>query len=137
MLAEAEEILGEQNLRLLAACVATAAWGIRGHDWGGEVEAADGFMKSEGVARPDRMTGMYLPGQWAEGEPQNDAPQCSAQLLTRLLFGAEAISGNAMEFFARAQNNAGEIGMVWRIGIVLRFETDGGTVFECAADALR
>ncbi len=64
LLAEAEEILGEQNLRLLAACVGRRRGELEGTDGAARVEAADGFMKSEGVARPDRMTGMYLPGQW-------------------------------------------------------------------------
>jgi hypothetical protein len=65
LLAQTEEVLREQNLRLLAATVARWRGELEGPAAGAaRIEAADTFMRSEGVFRPDRMTAMYLPGKW-------------------------------------------------------------------------
>jgi hypothetical protein len=64
LLAEAEQILREQNLKLLAATVARRRGELEGAGGAARIETADAFMRSEGVVRPDRMTAMYLPGQW-------------------------------------------------------------------------
>ena len=62
LLAEAENILREQNLQLLTACVARRRGELEGDS--ARIETADTFMRSEGVVRPDRMAAMYLPGKW-------------------------------------------------------------------------
>ena len=64
LLGEAEEILRDQSLRVLASAVARRRGELEGEAGIGRVEAADEFMRSEGIVRPDRMTGMYLPGKW-------------------------------------------------------------------------
>ncbi len=64
LLGEAEVILEEQNLRLLAASVARRRGELEGEAGAARVEAADEFMRSEGVMRPDRIASMYLPGKW-------------------------------------------------------------------------
>ena len=62
LLAEAEDILREQNLQLLTASVARRRGELEGDS--ARIESADTFMRSEGVLRPDRMAAMYLPGKW-------------------------------------------------------------------------
>ena len=64
LLGEAEETLREQNFRLMAACVLRRRGELEGAAGMNRVETADAFMRLEGVMRPDRMTAMYLPGQW-------------------------------------------------------------------------
>lgn len=64
LLGEAEETLREQNFRLMAACVLRRRGELEGVAGMNRVETADAFMRLEGVMRPDRMTAMYLPGQW-------------------------------------------------------------------------
>lgn len=63
-LESAEAILREQHLQLVAAAALRRRGELLG-DAGSEfIEAADAFMTSEGILRPDRMTAMYLPGNW-------------------------------------------------------------------------
>jgi hypothetical protein len=64
LLEEAEEILRKQDLRLLAAAVARRRGELEGDAGTGRIEAADAFMKSENILRPDRMTALFLPGPW-------------------------------------------------------------------------
>jgi hypothetical protein len=62
LLRTAEEILREQDLRLLAAAALRRAGELEGEAGEHHVEAAEEFMRSEGILRPDRMTAMILPG---------------------------------------------------------------------------
>jgi hypothetical protein len=66
-LEDAEKILREQDLRLLAAAALRRRGELQGRAGSNLVEAADAFMRSETVIRPDRMTGMFLPGDWSIG----------------------------------------------------------------------
>ena len=67
LMSEAEEILKKQDLRLLAAAVARRRGELEGGAIGAtRIQAADTFMRSENIVRPDKMTAMFLPGQWAE-----------------------------------------------------------------------
>ncbi len=64
LLESAEVILREQDLQLIAAAALRRRGELLG-DTGSElIKAADAFMGSESVLRPDRMTAMYLPGNW-------------------------------------------------------------------------
>ncbi len=64
LLQGAEEILRKQDLRLLAAAASRRRGELEGKAGAGRVEAADAFMKSENILRPDRLTAMMLPGDW-------------------------------------------------------------------------
>jgi hypothetical protein len=64
LLARAEEILREQDLRLLAAAALRRRGELEGAAGTQLIEAADAFMRSENILRPDRMTAMILPGAW-------------------------------------------------------------------------
>jgi hypothetical protein len=64
LLEQSEDILRKQDLRLLAACVARRRGELSGPNGTAQIERADAFMHSEGIVRPDRMTAMFLPGQW-------------------------------------------------------------------------
>jgi hypothetical protein len=66
LLAEAEETLKKLDLRLLCASVARRRGELEGGVAGTQrMEAADAFIRSENIVRPDRITAMFLPGQWA------------------------------------------------------------------------
>src|SRR5579862_488527 len=58
LLARAEEILREQQLLMLAAAVSRRRGELEGEKGSGRIQAADAFMKSENILRPDRMTAM-------------------------------------------------------------------------------
>jgi serine/threonine protein kinase len=64
LLESAEKILREQDLRLIAAAVLRRRGELLGDSGVPLVKAADDFMKSENILRPDRMTAMFLPGNW-------------------------------------------------------------------------
>jgi serine/threonine protein kinase len=64
-LENAERLLREQDLRLIAAAALRRRGELRGDDGSGLVETADAFMRSENILRPDRMTAMFLPGDWS------------------------------------------------------------------------
>jgi len=64
LLEQAEEILRHQDLRLLAAATLRRRGELEGAAGIHRVEAADTFMRSENILRPDRMTAMILPGDW-------------------------------------------------------------------------
>jgi tetratricopeptide (TPR) repeat protein len=64
LLAQAEEILRQQDLRLLAAATLRRRGELEGPAGIQRIEAADAFMRSETILRPDRMTAMILPGAW-------------------------------------------------------------------------
>ena len=64
LLQTAEEILREQGLRLLAAAVLRRRGELDSVNGAHRIEAADAFMRSENILRPDRMAAMILPGQW-------------------------------------------------------------------------
>lgn len=64
LLESAEKILREQDLRLVAAAARRRRGELLGDSGCELVKAADGFMSSENVLRPDRMTAMFLPGDW-------------------------------------------------------------------------
>lgn len=63
LLEHAECILREQDLRLLAAAVSRRRGELE-KSGSARIAAADEFMRSENIVRPDRMTAMILPGQW-------------------------------------------------------------------------
>jgi hypothetical protein len=62
LLERGEEILRQQDLRLLAAAVLRRRGELEGDAGIPRIEAADAFMRSEKILRPDRMTAMILPG---------------------------------------------------------------------------
>jgi serine/threonine protein kinase/tetratricopeptide (TPR) repeat protein len=64
LLEQAEQILRKQDLRLLAAAVARRRGELEESAGALRIEAADAFMHSEGIVRPDRITAMFLPGNW-------------------------------------------------------------------------
>ena len=65
LLEQAEEILRQQSLRLMAATVAKRRGELEGGSAGtARIDAANQFMQSEGIAKPERMVALYLPGQW-------------------------------------------------------------------------
>jgi hypothetical protein len=68
LLARAEEILRDQELLMLAAAVSRRRGELEGEKGSGRIQAADAFMKSENILRPDRMTAMILPGDWLFSE---------------------------------------------------------------------
>jgi hypothetical protein len=68
LLTRAEEILRQQDLRLLTAAVLRRRGELEGKAGADRIEAADMFMRSEGILRPDRMTAMILPGDWQREE---------------------------------------------------------------------
>lgn len=64
LLEQAETILRQQELRLFAAAMQRRRGELEEN--GAEiVQAADNFMRSEMIIRPDRMTEMILPGEWS------------------------------------------------------------------------
>jgi hypothetical protein len=63
LLHTAEEILRDQDLRLLAAAASRRRGELEGEAGAHRVDAADAFMRSEGILRPDRMTAMILPSR--------------------------------------------------------------------------
>jgi hypothetical protein len=62
LLDRAEATLRQQDLRLLAAAVSRRRGELEGEAGFARVKAADAFMRSENILRPDRMTFMILPG---------------------------------------------------------------------------
>ena len=60
----AERLLRDQDLGLLAAAVLRRRGELEGIAGKDRILAADTFMQSEGILRPDRMTSMILPGKW-------------------------------------------------------------------------
>ena len=58
----AEVTLHQQDFRLLAAAVSRRRGELEGEAGSARVQAADAFMRSENILRPDRMTSMILPG---------------------------------------------------------------------------
>jgi eukaryotic-like serine/threonine-protein kinase len=69
LLASSEKILREQDLRLLAAAVLRRRGELEGHAGVERVKTADAFMSSENILRPDRITAMFLPGNWLGSAP--------------------------------------------------------------------
>jgi eukaryotic-like serine/threonine-protein kinase len=64
LLEEAESNLRHYDLRLLAAAVRRRRGELEGDKGETLIHAADQFMSSEGVVRPDRMAAVVLPGYW-------------------------------------------------------------------------
>jgi serine/threonine protein kinase len=64
LLEKAEEILRQQDLRLFAAAVSRRRGELEGQAGTAKIDAADAFMRSENILRPDKMTSMILPGSW-------------------------------------------------------------------------
>jgi hypothetical protein len=64
LLADAEDILLNQDLRLLASAVSRRRGELEGETGAGRIDDADAFMRTENIRRPDRMTAMILPGAW-------------------------------------------------------------------------
>ncbi len=64
LLEQAEAILRQEDLRLLAAATLRRRGELEGSAGIHRIEAADAFMRSETILRPDRMTAMILPGVW-------------------------------------------------------------------------
>jgi hypothetical protein len=60
----AQAILHKHDLGLLVAAAMRRFGELEGPSGVGRIEEADRLMRSESVARPDRMTAMYLPGLW-------------------------------------------------------------------------
>ncbi len=60
-LVQAEVILREQDLQLMSAAVSRRRGELEGAAGAGRIAAADAFMRSENILRPDRMTAMILP----------------------------------------------------------------------------
>jgi hypothetical protein len=67
LLAGAEAILSENGYRLLAIAASRRRGELEGKVGIGRIEAADKLMRSESILRPDRMTTMFLPGEWKVG----------------------------------------------------------------------
>jgi hypothetical protein len=61
LLSQAEGILRGQDLRLFAAAVLRRRGQLEGHEGLERIEAAESFMTSENIRRPDRMAFMLLP----------------------------------------------------------------------------
>jgi hypothetical protein len=64
LLERAELILREHGFRLFAAAALRRRGELEGPAGIHRIEAADAFMRSENIVRPDRMTAMILPGSW-------------------------------------------------------------------------
>jgi hypothetical protein len=64
LLENAEELLRQQDLQLFAAAVLRRRGELEGEPGIAKIEAADAFMRSENIVRPDKMTAMILPGNW-------------------------------------------------------------------------
>ena len=64
LLEGAEAALRQQDLRLLAAAVRRRRGELEGDKGYALIATADAFMRAEGIIRPDRMSGMILPGDW-------------------------------------------------------------------------
>jgi serine/threonine protein kinase len=64
LLQQAEAIFREQDLDLLAAAALRRSGELQGKAGIDRVNAADSFMSSEKVLRPDRMASMILGGPW-------------------------------------------------------------------------
>jgi tetratricopeptide (TPR) repeat protein len=64
LLERAEEILRQQDLWLLAAAALRRRGELLGPAGKERIDAADAFMRSESILRPDLMTAMILPGKW-------------------------------------------------------------------------
>jgi hypothetical protein len=62
LLDRAEAMLRKQDFRLLAAAVSRRRGELEGQSGSARIEAADAFMRSENILRPDRMKSMILPG---------------------------------------------------------------------------
>jgi hypothetical protein len=62
LLDRAEATFRQQDFRLLAAAISRRRGELEGEAGVGRVQAADAFMRSENIVRPDRMTFMILPG---------------------------------------------------------------------------
>jgi hypothetical protein len=62
LLDRAEATLRQQDFRLLAAAVSRRRGELEGEAGFARVQAAEAFMRSESIVRPDRMTFMILPG---------------------------------------------------------------------------
>jgi hypothetical protein len=60
----AETALRSQGLNLLAAAVLRRQGELLNDTGTEQIEAADAFMRSENIVRPDRITAMILPGDW-------------------------------------------------------------------------
>jgi hypothetical protein len=67
LLAGAEAMLSENGYRLLAIAASRRRGELEGKAGISRIEAADKFMRSESILRPDRMTAMFLPGEWNGG----------------------------------------------------------------------
>jgi hypothetical protein len=61
LLDSAETILNQQDFRLLAAAISRRRGELEGEDGRFRVQAADAFMRSENILRPDRVTYTILP----------------------------------------------------------------------------
>ncbi len=61
LLDSAEAILNQQDFRLLAAAISRRRGELEGEDGRVRVQAADAFMRSENILRPDRVTYTILP----------------------------------------------------------------------------
>jgi hypothetical protein len=64
LLERAETTFRQQDLRLLAAAVSRRRGELQGGIGFSHIQAADTFMRSENILRPDRMAAMILPGEW-------------------------------------------------------------------------
>jgi eukaryotic-like serine/threonine-protein kinase len=62
LLDRAEAALRQLDFRLFAAAVSRRRGELEGEAGSARVQAADAFMRSENIVRPDRMTFMILPG---------------------------------------------------------------------------
>lgn len=62
LLDRAEKTLRQEDFRLLAEAVSRRRGELEGEAGSDRIEAANRFMRSENIARPDRITYMILPG---------------------------------------------------------------------------
>jgi hypothetical protein len=61
LLTKADEVLRQHEFRLLAAAVSRRHGELEGEGGSPRIKAADAFMRSENIMRPDRMTFMIIP----------------------------------------------------------------------------
>jgi hypothetical protein len=64
LLKRAEDVLRAQELRLVAAAVQRRRGELEGDGGEDQIRAGDAFMRSENVHRPERITAVFLPGNW-------------------------------------------------------------------------
>jgi hypothetical protein len=74
LLKRAEDLLRAQELRLVAAAVQRRRGELEGDCGEDQIRAADAFMRSENIVRPECITAIFLPGNWRSEASDDGAP---------------------------------------------------------------